>query len=239
MPAKGKDKQKPSASTPSTETVTTLANGRKLIHLDPNDIYFAHSRVRPVFTGCNKLIETTIQEIVDGVTTINDIPYITVIENIDVEIPPLNASNDANPRKKGNKKGQRGHRGDDDDQDEEIPYVPTTKKGQKKHASEPPSTGQPAPFYVSLNNRRLFMFKKLRAMGVITTIPVQLKPALAREKMKYTKQNCSLNARLMGKSANPGQNDSDDAQSDADNDDAAEDAAPLAAVEGATTANCS
>lgn len=192
MPPKNKDNAK-------IDNVK-LSNGRSLIQLDPNDIYFAHSRVRPVFTGCNKLIETSIQEIVDGIITVHDIPYITVIENIDDVQLPLQTNNTISTKPKS-RKGTRGKYDDDDEDDGEPFYSQQTqgsKKGNKKGNKHYQQPAPPKPFYVSLNNRRLFMFKKLRAMGVIETIPVQLKPALAREKVKYTRQNCALNARLMG-----------------------------------------
>lgn len=56
-------------------------NSRNVITINPDIVYFTHSRVRPQFTGCNKVISDTIQEIVDGHTKISDIPLITVIEN--------------------------------------------------------------------------------------------------------------------------------------------------------------
>jgi hypothetical protein len=54
---------------------------RSIIDIDPEIIYFTHSRVRPFFTGCNKRIEQTLDEIREGVTKISDIPLITVISN--------------------------------------------------------------------------------------------------------------------------------------------------------------
>lgn len=57
------------------------SNGRSIIEVDPSQVYFTHARVRPVFTGCNKRIEETLQEIVEGRTRIQDIPKITVLNN--------------------------------------------------------------------------------------------------------------------------------------------------------------
>lgn len=117
---------------------TIGSNSRNLIIINPNIVYFTHSRVRPQFTGCNKVIADTIQEIVEGRTRISDIPMITVIEN-------------------------DGH-------------------------------------YFSLNNRRLFMFKELCKMGLIPAEGIQcfIKPALERERERYTPSRCSLRAKLMG-----------------------------------------
>lgn len=54
---------------------------KNIIDIDPDIIYFTHSRVRPLFTGCNKRIEQTFEEIRNGETSIEDIPLITVIAN--------------------------------------------------------------------------------------------------------------------------------------------------------------
>jgi hypothetical protein len=50
----------------------------KLIKIDPLIIYFTHSKIRNRFTGCNKLIEETKEEIIKGETKITDIPKIMV-----------------------------------------------------------------------------------------------------------------------------------------------------------------
>ena len=52
---------------------------------------------------------------------------------------------------------------------------------------------------VSLNNRRLYVLKKLREEGRLANneVKVRLKPALARELERYTKDRCSLNATIM------------------------------------------
>lgn len=60
---------------------TVGSNSRNIITIQPDIVYFTHSRVRPQFTGCNKVIADTIAEIVSGQTKIEDIPMITVIEN--------------------------------------------------------------------------------------------------------------------------------------------------------------
>lgn len=52
-----------------------------IAQLDPNFIFFTHSRIRPFFTGCGKSIQTSLNEIEQGVTSIEDIPLISVIIN--------------------------------------------------------------------------------------------------------------------------------------------------------------
>jgi hypothetical protein len=47
--------------------------------LDPNLIYFTHSRIRGRFTGCNKTIEETFQELKNKTIAFSDIPKIKVL----------------------------------------------------------------------------------------------------------------------------------------------------------------
>ncbi|CAM9297661.1 unnamed protein product, partial [Chrysoparadoxa australica] len=49
------------------------------LELDPRRIRFAHSRIRPVFSGCGRRLEDTLEEIRSGLTAISDLPVITVI----------------------------------------------------------------------------------------------------------------------------------------------------------------
>jgi hypothetical protein len=48
------------------------------IEIDPDIIYHTHSKIRNRFSGCGKLIEDTITEIISGKTKIEDLPIITV-----------------------------------------------------------------------------------------------------------------------------------------------------------------
>ena len=123
--------------------------------IDPNVIRFAHSRIRPVFTGCCRRIEDTLQDILTGKLRATDIPIISVLN-----ITPVSS-------------------------------------GLKDKMEVKPE-------FVSLNNRRLYLFKKLREMDPEgncflpgNTITVRVKPALEREKEKYTVDRCSLQAKLM------------------------------------------
>lgn len=139
---------------------SSSSSSRGLIEIDPINIYFTHSRVRPFFTGCNKRIEDTLQEIVDKVTPISAIPLITVIQN-----------------------------GDD---------------------------------FFSLNNRRLYLFKTLRNMGLLegNVIQAHIKPALEREKQRYIPSRCSLVAKMMKEHVKA---DGDEKDADQNNDEDDED----------------
>jgi hypothetical protein len=50
-------------------------------HVDPAECYFTHSRIRPVFTGCGKRVEETLDDITQGRTRVQELPLITVINN--------------------------------------------------------------------------------------------------------------------------------------------------------------
>ena len=74
--------------------------------------------------------------------------------------------------------------------------------------------------YFSLNNRRLYVFKKLREQGVLTAIKARLKGALDREKERYTPSRCSMTARIMMERPKAaGGDQEDDLQDDDDDDD--------------------
>ncbi len=135
MPKKSKSNEKNKKS--GGKSASGGTGGRGIIEIDPQQIYFTHSRVRPFFTGCNKRIEDTLQEIMTGITDVKDIPLITVIPN--------------------------------------------------------------EGCYFSLNNRRLFLFKKLRELGLLENnlIHAFVKAPLEREKQRYLPSRCSLTAKLM------------------------------------------
>ena len=132
--------------------------GFRLLELDPLNIRFAYSRVRPRFSGCDKTIEESTQEIRDGKTKVEDIPLITVVKCVANE------------------------RGDRTDIDADGQHV----------------------FYVSLNNRRLLMFKALRHEGLVDCIPVRIRDVLDHEKERYTLNRCSLQGRIAGVSRKGG-----------------------------------
>lgn len=48
------------------------------MQIDPDTIFFTHSRFRKQFSGYNKTIEQTFNEIKSGQTQISDIPMITI-----------------------------------------------------------------------------------------------------------------------------------------------------------------
>mmetsp|Transcript_24936 Transcript_24936/g.25155 ORF Transcript_24936/g.25155 Transcript_24936/m.25155 type:complete len:165 (-) Transcript_24936:82-576(-) len=61
-----------------------------IINVDANDIRFTHARVRPRFSGCGRLISDTINDIISGKISIDDIPLIAVTISPDGHIFSLN-----------------------------------------------------------------------------------------------------------------------------------------------------
>lgn len=55
------------------------AAGFSVIDVDPRRVRYAHSKIKPVFSGCGRTIEQTLQEIRDGKTLPSDLPAITVL----------------------------------------------------------------------------------------------------------------------------------------------------------------
>ena len=58
--------------------------------LDPLDIRFAHSRIRPFFTGCGRRVEDTLNDIKQGNLKVDDLPLITVVRGGDGTLVSLN-----------------------------------------------------------------------------------------------------------------------------------------------------
>ena len=48
------------------------------IDIDPSNIYFTHSKIRKTFTGCNKTLDETLNEIITEKIKQSDLPIITV-----------------------------------------------------------------------------------------------------------------------------------------------------------------
>jgi hypothetical protein len=121
------------------------------MRVDPARVRFAHSRVRPVFSGCGRRLEETLQLLRDKRLAPEQLPTITVIE------------------------GPRGADGE--------------------------------PWFFSLNNRRLWVFKQAHKEGLLASIPVRARGAKPHEMERYTLQRCALEATLMRERHGDGHDD--------------------------------
>jgi hypothetical protein len=50
-----------------------------MVALDPGIIYFTHSRIRPIFTGCTIKVLDTVSDIRTGKTKIKGMYFLTVL----------------------------------------------------------------------------------------------------------------------------------------------------------------
>ncbi|XWW92356.1 hypothetical protein V2A60_000279 [Cordyceps javanica] len=109
-----------------------------LTHVDPDDIFFTFSRLRPSFS-CGRRVQDTLDALLRRDLRPEDLPPISVLLD--------------------------------------------------------PATGH----LFSLNNRRLYVFKALRARGRLDAVPVRLRPVPQTKRMKdkYTADKCAKTARLM------------------------------------------
>lgn len=53
--------------------------GFSTLDVDPRHVRYAHSKIKPHFSGCGRTIEQTLDEIRDGKTRPSDLPMITVL----------------------------------------------------------------------------------------------------------------------------------------------------------------
>mmetsp|Transcript_17286 Transcript_17286/g.48191 ORF Transcript_17286/g.48191 Transcript_17286/m.48191 type:complete len:225 (+) Transcript_17286:85-759(+) len=136
----------------------------RIVELDPMDIAFSMRSISPLFSGCGRSVRDTLADILEGRVAAADLPMIAVIAR------PEGTGSDRPPRHSG-KAGTSGKGG--------------KKKGRKKggdrceEGESPPATARPASDrfrYFSMNNRRLWVFRRAREAGVLKTVPVRLKP---------------------------------------------------------------
>ena len=109
------------------------------INVDPSIIYFTHSKIRKKFSGCGKLLQDTLNEIIEGTCSIKDIPMITV----------------------------------------NLIETGTTKT------------------YYTKNNRRLWLFKQCKELGICNSIEVYVEylPSNSKQGIKHQTNTYSLIAK--------------------------------------------
>ena len=45
-----------------------------LVPIDPAGVYFTHARIRPMFSGCNRPVKQTLEDILAGRLEVDDLP---------------------------------------------------------------------------------------------------------------------------------------------------------------------
>lgn len=138
--------------------------------VDPARVRFQHSKIRPVFSGCGRSVQGTLDEIRQGKIKPSDLPPIQVIVG-----PKDDSNND--------------------------------------------SDGQ---WYFSLNNRRLWVLKRCREEGLLPNNQIFVrvrKPKSEQEALRYSLENCALEAKIMidkAKKSKPETNISQNSKEDND-----------------------
>lgn len=56
-----------------------MARNEGFLDIDPNTIYFTHSRVRPYFSGCGRRLEETLDDLMNGRMDLASLPIITIL----------------------------------------------------------------------------------------------------------------------------------------------------------------
>ena len=56
-----------------------MARNEGFVTVDPEGVYFTHSRVRPLFSGCGRRLEETLELLVTGQMELDALPTITVL----------------------------------------------------------------------------------------------------------------------------------------------------------------
>ena len=142
-----------------------------LIHVDPSRVRFQHSKIRPQFSGCGRSVTQTLDDLRQGIIQPSDIPPIQVRELVLASAVEMEYHTI-------------------------LPYI-TFVTGLKVIVG--PDTEQ-GLWYFSLNNRRLWVFKRLREEGLLPNNQIAVRVRLPKsesEKNRYSLENCALEAKLM------------------------------------------
>ena len=140
-----------------TASSNNKANKKNDVFIDlrPSEIYFTFSKISDTFSGCSKtLLETLKQLEAKEVDARKDIPAIAVVE-ID------------KPHKK------------QEEEEEESDGKSNRKKKKKKKKDN----NDNERIFVSMNNRRLWVYKEAEKRGILQTIGVRLQPKEVGERL--------------------------------------------------------
>jgi ABC-type Zn2+ transport system substrate-binding protein/surface adhesin len=161
----GGGKKKGSSSNNNNNNNTSKGGKDVYIDLKPSEIYFTFSKISDTFSGCSKTLSDTLKQLADGeVDASRDIPSIAVVE---IDKPSA---------KKGG--------GDDDDEDsDEDSDEDERRGGNRKKKKNKKKKEKDEKIFVSMNNRRLWVFKEAEKRGILETIRVRLQPKEVGERL--------------------------------------------------------
>ncbi|GMI55689.1 hypothetical protein ScalyP_jg5008 [Parmales sp. scaly parma] len=124
-----------------------------LLQVDPLNVRFQHSRIRPNFSGCGRSVQHTLDILREGTGSLDDVPVIEIID-------PRDLPDEVNFEEDG------------------------------------------SPVFYGLNNRRLWVMKRLREEGLVETIGVRTRVCKSdKERATYTISSRSKKATFVREKA--------------------------------------
>ena len=160
-------------------------NSVVFVELKPSEIYFTFSKISDTFSGCSKTLMETLLQLEKRDISSRDIPAIAV-----VEIDKPTAGDD-----------EREEDDEESDDEEEDRRKSSARKKKKKNKMKTEK------IFVSMNNRRLWVFKEAEKRGILQTIRVRLQPKEVGERLarkgsrNFRLDRISLEARIVAEKA--------------------------------------
>ena len=158
----------------------TNNNSVVFVELKPSEIYFTFSKISDTFSGCSKTLTETLLQLEKRDISSRDIPAIAVVE---IDKPTA-----------GDEREDDDEESDDEDGDGRKSSARKKKKKNKMKREK---------IFVSMNNRRLWVFKEAEKRGILQTIRVRLQPKEVGERLarkgsrNFRLDRISLEARIV------------------------------------------
>ena len=158
-------------------------NSVVFVELKPSEIYFTFSKISDTFSGCSKTLMETLLQLEKRDISSRDIPAIAVVE-ID--------------------KPTAGDEREDDEESDDEDGDGRKSSARKKKKKNKMKTEK---IFVSMNNRRLWVFKEAEKRGILQTIRVRLQPKEVGERLarkgsrNFRLDRISLEARIVAEKA--------------------------------------
>ena len=156
-------------------------NSVVFVELKPSEIYFTFSEISDTFSGCSKTLMETLLQLEKRDISSRDIPAVAVVE---IDKPTA-----------GDEREEDDEESDDEEEDRRKSSARKKKKKKNKMKTE--------KIFVSMNNRRLWVFKEAEKRGILQTIRVRLQPKEVGERLarkgsrNFRLDRISLEARIV------------------------------------------
>ena len=135
-------------------------NSVVFVELKPSEIYFTFSKISVTFSGCSKTLMETLLQLEKRDISSRDIPAVAVVE---IDKPTA-----------GDEREEDDEESDDEEEDRRKSSARKKKKKNKMKTEK---------IFVSMNNRRLWVFKEAEKRGILQTIRVRLQPKEVGERL--------------------------------------------------------